>query len=426
MVAQYLARIVDSELDTLLAGVSAVSIEGPRAVGKTATAIRRAASVFALDDPAQHALLAADPRRITAVAAPVLVDEWQLQPPLWDVVRRSVDENPAPGRFLLTGSAEPADAPTHSGAGRIVRLRMRPMCLAERGLAESTVSLRELLAGERPDMGGSTDVDLSVYADEVVRSGFPAIRILPDRARRAQIDGYLDRIVEHDFAEQGHSVRRPAVLRSWLTAYAAATATTTSYNAIMAAATPGDAVKPAKTTTIGYRDVLSQLWLLDPVPGWSPTRNHFSRLVVAPKHHLADPAFAARLLGADADALLDGTAAAGALRARDGVLLGRLFESLVTLGVQVLAEAAEATVRHLRTGNGDHEVDLIVERADHRVVAIEVKLGTTVRDADVRHLHWLRERIGDDLLDVVVINTGAEAYRRPDGVAVVPACLLGP
>lgn len=417
----YIRRIVDLELDALLAGVAAVSVDGPRAIGKTVTATRRAATVVPLDDPVQRELIAADPRRLATARGPVLIDEWQLQPTVWDVVRRSVDQDPSPGRFLLTGSAAPTDSPTHSGAGRIVRLRMRPMGLAERDVADPTVSLAAMLDGDRPAVDGTTEVTLARYADEVVRSGLPAIRTLTDRARRAQLDGYLERIVEHDFAEQGRAVRRPGVLRSWMTAYAAATATTASYNSIMDAATPGDSVKPAKTTTSAYRDVLGQLWMLDPVPGWSPSRNHFSRLASAPKHHLADPAFAARLLGADTGALLDGTA-----RARDGALLGRLFESLVTLDVKVLAQAAEATVRHLRTGNGDHEVDLIVERADHRVVALEVKLGATVDDADVRHLIWLRERIGDDLLDAAVITTGAQAYRRRDGIAVIPACLLGP
>ena len=111
---------------------------------------------------------------------------------------------------------------------------------------------------------------------------------------------------------------------------------------------------------------------------------------------------------------------------RDGMLLGRLFESLVTQSVRVLAQAGEARVRHLRQHGGLHEVDLIVERADQRVVAIEVKLGAEVTDADVRHLTWLREQVGDDLLDAVVINTGHQAYRRRDGIAVVPAALLGP
>jgi uncharacterized protein len=424
----YRTRVVDGELDELLPGLPAISLEGPKGVGKTATAARRARTVFALDDAAARELLRADPRRLDRSPTPVLVDEWQREPAVWDLVRRSVDADPAPGRFLLTGSATPTTVPTHSGAGRIVTMRMRPMSLAERGLAAPAVGLSDLLAGCRPAVEGSTDLSLTDYAEEIVRSGFPGIRDLPDRAWRAQLDGYLARIVERDFPEQGHLVRRPATLRAWLAAYASATASTASYNVILDAATPGDSdkpAKPAKTTTSAYRDVLSQLWLLDPVPGWSPTRNAFARLGAAPKHHLADPALAARLLGAGVAALLEDSIA-GPTVPRPGPLLGALFESLVTLSVRVYAQAGEATVHHLRTRDGDHEVDLIVARADHRVVAFEVKLTPTADDHDTSHLRWLRDRLGDDLLDAAVINTGTHAYRRPDGIAVIPAALLVP
>lgn len=421
----YQLRAVDQELDELLVGLPAISLEGPKGVGKTATAQRRAATVFAMDDATQRELLTADPQRLDRAPSPVLIDEWQREPAVWDFVRRSVDRNPAPARFLLTGSATPTSAPTHSGAGRIVQLRMRPMSLAERALAEPAVSLRELLTGRRPAVDGGTVLSLVDYAEEIVRSGFPAIRQLPPRARRAQLDGYLNRIVERDFPEQGHLVRRPDTLRGWLAAYAAATATTSSYNAILDAATPGETNKPAKTTTAVYRDVLSQLWLLDPVPGWLPSRSAFSRLGAAPKHHLADPALAARLLGVDVPALLDDSAPDTAVR-RPGPLLGALFESLVTLSVRVYAQAAEATVHHLRTWDSRHEVDLIIQRADQRIVALEVKLSPSVNDDDVRHLTWLRGQLGDDLLDAAVITTGSEAYRRADGIAVIPLSLLEP
>ena len=421
----YQLRAVDQELDELLGGLPAISLEGPKGVGKTATAQRRTATVFAMDDATQRELLTADPQRLDRAPTPVLIDEWQREPAVWDYVRRSVDRNPAPARFLLTGSATPTSAPTHSGAGRIVQLRMRPMSLAERALAEPTVSLGELLTGRRPAVAGSTALSLVDYAEEIVRSGFPAIRQLPPRARRAQLDGYLNRIVERDFPEQGHLVRRPDTLRGWLAAYAAATATTSSYNAILDAATPGETNKPAKTTTTAYRDVLSQLWLLDPVPGWLPSRSAFSRLGAAPKHHLADPALAARLLGVDVPALLDDSVPNAPVR-RPGPLLGALFESLVTLSVRVYAQAAEATVHHLRTWDSRHEVDLIIQRADQRIVALEVKLSPSVSDDDVRHLTWLRGQLGDDLLDAAVITTGSEAYRRADGVAVIPLSLLEP
>jgi hypothetical protein len=422
---EYLPRILDTELDELVEGLPAISIEGPKGVGKTVTAQRRARTTFALDDPAEQELLGADHGRLDRSPPPVLVDEWQRYPTVWDLVRRSVDRDPSPGRFLLTGSATPVSTPTHSGAGRIVRVRMRPMALSERLPEHPTVSLRGLLSGRCPQPDGDTEMDLPGYTEELLRSGFPAIRRMPPRARRAQLDGYISRIVEHDFPEQGHLVRRPATLRAWLAAYAAATATTATYTTILDAATPGDGDKPAKTTTAAYRDVLSQIWLLDPVPGWLPVRNHFVRLAQAPKHHLADPALAARLLGATAQSLLSGERP-GPPVPRDGTLLGALFESLVALSLRVYAQAAEAAVHHLRTRNGDHEVDFILERDDHRVVALEVKLSTTVTDSDVTHLHWLRREIGNDLVDAAVVNTGRHAYRRPDGVAVIPAALLGP
>lgn len=421
----YQSRVVDRELDELLSGLPAISLEGPKGVGKTATAQRRANTVFAMDDPTQRELLRADPARLDRALPPALIDEWQREPIVWDLIRRSVDRDPTAARFLLTGSATPTDAPTHSGAGRIVQLRMRPMSLAERGTAEPSVSLGHLLTGRRADVLGGSPLTLPDYAEEIVRSGFPAIRTLPDRARRAQLDGYLARIVERDFPEQGYPVRRPATLRAWLAAYAGATSTTSSYSAILDAATPGDHDKPAKTTTIAYRDVLTQLWLLDPVPGWSTSRSAFTRLASSPKHHLADPALAARLLGVDVAALLAGTSARTGPR-RPGPLLGALFESLVTLSVRVYAQAAEATVHHMRSRNGDREVDLIVQRADQRVVAFEVKLARDVDDSDVAHLNWLRFQLGDDLLDAAIITTGPEAYRRADGIAVIPAALLGP
>lgn len=421
----YVRRVIDVELDALVSALPAIALAGAKGVGKTATASQRAASVHQLDDPATRALAEADLDRLLATAPPVLVDEWQHVPPIWDSVRRAVDDGAAPGSFLLTGSASPRDAGAHSGGGRIVSLRMRPMSLAERFPGAATVSLAALLEGGRPAPEGRTETALATYVEEILRSGFPGLRQLSGRASRAQLDGYLARIVDRDFPALGHAVRNPSALRRWMTAYAAATATTTSFEKIRDAATAGHDAKPARSTVQPYRDVLQRLFVLDEVPGWKPSRNHIAELALPPKHHLADPALAARLLGATADTLLSGKPP-GSPIVRDGTLLGALFESLVTLSVRVYAQAAEARVGHLRTHRGGHEVDLIVERADGRVVAIEVKLKATPSDADVKQLVWLRERIGDELLDAVVVTSGREAYRRADGIAVVPAALLGP
>ena len=420
----YAHRVVDDLLDLLLDELPAIAIEGPRGVGKTETATRRAASILHLDEPGDLEA-ASDGLEHLGLVPPVLVDEWQRFPPVWDQVRRSVDRGAAAASFLLTGSAVPLEAPVHSGAGRIVSIRMRPMALSERGLGSQSVSLVDLLTGSRSPIGGVTDVDIAGYVDEITRSGFPGIRVFGERARRLQLEGYLDRIVQHDFAEQGLAVRRPHTLRNWLTAYAAATSTTASYNVILDAATAGETDKPAKTTTIAYRDVLTSLWLLDPVPGWLPRRTRFSALARAPKHHLADPALAAHLLGATPESLIRREKIEPSIPRHES-LLGALFESLVTLSVRVYAEAAEATVRHFRTRDGRHEADIIVERRDGKVIALEIKSSATPGDESARHLTWLRDRLGDDLLDAAVITTGRRAYRRDDGIAVIPAALLGP
>ena len=253
---------------------------------------------------------------------------------------------------------DPHHRSTHTGAGRIVRLRLRPMSLAERGLVEPTVSLADLLSGA-DTIGGESPVGLAEYAEEIVTSGFPGLRTLPAPSaqpastaistpsssttsptgtRRAptadaarMVEGLCgcdvdDRVLRHDPRCVDGRARR----------------------------------QPAKTTTIAYRETLDRMWLLDTVPAWTGSRWRVASLGQAPKHHLADPALAARLLGVGTGALLDSPNPDSPPVPRDGTLLGALFESLVTLGVRTYAEAADAQVSHLRTHRGDHEVDLIV------------------------------------------------------------------
>ena len=413
----YIMRTIDQELDELLPFASAIAIDGPKGVGKTDTAARRVEHIVRLDNPERRQVLAADFELTTLPPGSVLLDEWQHLPQVWDCVRRAVDDGAAPGRFLLTGSATPVDAAgTHSGAGRILSLRMRPMGLHERALTEPTVSFSSLLDGTA-QITGESDFGVADYAAAIAGSGFPAITRAIPRIQKAFLDSYLHRVIDREVPEQGATVRSPSQLRAWLEAYAAATSTTTSYSRLLDATTSGDAEQPTKYMTSIYREHLAQLWLLDPVPGWLPTRNPLKRLTQAPKHHLADPGLALRLLDLDADDLLSEEGA---------YMFGPMFESLVTLGVRTLAQANQARVHHLRTKSGDREIDLIVTGSGGRLLALEVKLAAAISDADVKHLLWLRDQLGGKVTDLAVISTGTFAYRRPDGIAVIPLALLGP
>nr|WP_306238407.1 DUF4143 domain-containing protein [Ornithinimicrobium sp. HY1745] len=403
-------------MDRLLPLAPAIALEGAKGVGKTGTARRRAHTTYFLDDPADLQSFQADPTSVRDAPGPVLLDEWQRYPSSWDVVRRWVDAGAPPGAVLLTGSASPRPGvDTHSGAGRILTRRMRPMALFERGLTTPTVSLAALLGGVS-EVTGSTEVRAADYVEQIVESGFPGIRGAAAGLHRDLLDSYIAAVIDRDLDESGLRVRRTETVRRWLTAYAAASSTTTAYSKILDATTAGDGSQPAKTTTITYRDHLTRIFVLDPVPGWSPSANPFAPLQVSPKHQLVDPALAARLLGQSAVSLQAG---------RGRALMGALFESLATLSVRVAADRCQSRVGHLRTRPGDREIDLVVDGPEGQVLAIEVKWSRAIDDSDVRHLLWLRDKLGDDLVDTIVLTTGDRAYRRRDGVAVVPLALLG-
>ena len=202
-------------------------------------------------------MIAADP-------TPLLVDECQRVPGTFDAMRRLVDEDPSGGRLLLTGSAPTRQ--THSGAGRVTTMRMRPLTLSERGIEVPTVSFAALLEGDTP-VRGRTRLGLPEYAGEILAGGFPGMRDLDERARQRQLDSYLDRIVGHDLVEAGYKVRRPATVTAWLRAYAAATGTTASWEKIRDAATSGVSDKPAKSTTLPAIELLTAQRILDPVDG---------------------------------------------------------------------------------------------------------------------------------------------------------------
>ena len=411
---------MDDLLDELLPQLPAILLDGPKAVGKTSTAVQRAKTIKRLDRQDERTLAAANPEWITQGQMPILLDEWQRLPEVWGNIKSAVDEDYSGGQYLLTGSLPSAE--THSGAGRITSIRMRPLSIAERELEKPTVSLKKLLEGSG-NIEGETALGLDEYASEMMRSGFPAIRTLSGRALRVAIDGYLERIIDADVREVGLSIRKPASLRAWITAYAAATATTASWETIRDAANSGSNEPPAKSTVIPYRDALTRLRILDELPAWAPSQNQFVKASLAAKHFLADTSLAMRLMNYDAESIQTATQFGKALY--DSPLLGRMFEALAVQSIQSYAQASFAKLSHFRDVNGRREIDMIVEREDGKILAIEVKMTSTPEASDGKHLKWLKSEIGDRLIDSVVIHAGKFAFRN-EGIAYVPLALLGP
>jgi predicted AAA+ superfamily ATPase len=416
----YRKRVVDTVLDNLLQELPAVLLDGPKAVGKTTTALRRAQTVRRFDRTDDRFLAEADDDWALNGGRPVLLDEWHRVPAVWDAVKRAVDADRSGGQFILTGSLPQAS--THSGAGRITALRMRPMTLSERGGHPPTVSLTALARGNEA-VTGDTELGLPHYVEEIFRSGFPGFRELTDDTRRVALRGYVQRIIDSDLPELGFPLRKPASLLAWLSAYAAATATTAKWETIRQAATPGSSDPPTKVTVMGYRDALTRLRILDELPPWLPTSTSLKRLAQAPKHFLADPALAVTLLDLTIRDVLGDTR-------RDSEsaytpLVGRLFEALAVLSVRVYAEGMGASVSHFRDVDNRREVDLIVQLSSGAILPIEIKMGNTVTAADTKHLKWLRDTLPGKVVDSMVLYGGRRAFRQ-DGIAVVPLSLLGP
>lgn len=409
---------MDRELGARLSAVGAVVIEGPRACGKTATARQVAASEVLLDVDAQaRQAIAIDPALVLEGATPRLIDEWQIEPTIWNHVRRAIDDRSDPGQFVLTGSAVPADDITrHTGAGRITRLRMRPMSLFETGHSAGSISLAELLEGR---VSPSSDPGLTVagIAEALALGGWPGLRGrgMPDGL--LAVRDYLDEIARVDIGRMDGTHRDPNRVARLFASLARNVATHAAATTL--ARDTGGADGPLKDDTVReYLGALERLMVIEDQPAWAPHLRSSYRLRTAPKRHFVDPSLAVAALRATPDRLLD-----------DLNLLGFLFESLVVRDLRVYAQAADGRVLQYRD-NGGLEVDAIVETGDGRWMAFEVKLGQGQIDDAAASLMRFAKRIdtarcGSPALLGVIVATGY-GYRREDGVAVIPIGALGP
>lgn len=418
MAGSYRPRIADAELHSCLAAAGAVVVEGPKACGKTRMAEQLAASSVLLDvDLAARQALAVDPQLVLRGARPRLLDEWQVEPALWNLVRRAVDEAGEPGQFLLTGSAVPADdAARHTGAGRFAFVRLRPMSLVESGVGTGGVSLTSLFAGDPPGCG---DPGLGVpeLAELVCRGGWPAQLERPLSAACRAARDYLEQVRQVDLQRVDGRRRDPQRLAALLRALARHVATEASLATL--AADAGGADGPLDPRTVGdYVQALERLMVLEHQQAWQPHLRSKAALRQAPRRHFCDPSLAVAALGGSPDRLL-----------QDLELLGLLFESLVIRDLRVLAQALDGEVFHYRDNYG-MEVDAIVQLRDGRWGAIEIKLGEGQVEAAAERLLRFRQQIdsrrtGAPAFLAVVCGKGY-GYRRSDGVLVVPVGALEP
>ncbi|MDP2140002.1 MAG: DUF4143 domain-containing protein [Gammaproteobacteria bacterium] len=420
----YIPRLADQELQEKLEYAGGVVIEGAKATGKTATALQRAESVHRFDvDANARALAAQAPNVLLKEKSPILLDEWQLAPELWNHVRRAIDEkNGAAGQFILTGSARPADDFTrHSGAGRFARMRIRPLSGFERSVGLPQVSLKALLRGE---IFSVRDPGLTVpdLAELVCRGGFPGHASLSTAQAMKALRDYVGEISRTDIREVDGVSRDPLRVAALITALARHVGTAVRSTTLAAdVATRFSGVTISRQETVAeYLAVLERLWILEYQPAFAPHLRSSTRLRSTPVVHLVDPALATAALGATPDSLL-----------RDLKFLGFLFESMVLRDLRIFTHHQLAEVQHYRDETG-LEVDAIVTGEDGAWCAIEIKLGGAQAVVDGAAASLLKfasridtARMGTPAALVVITGTGP-GFVRADGVLQVPYGALAP
>jgi uncharacterized protein len=421
---------VDDELEAQLESSPVVVLEGPKACGKTMTARQVAASEVLLDvDDDARAAAAIDPTLVLDGDVPRLIDEWQVEPKIWNHVRRLADDRGRPGQFILSGSAVPPDDTTrHTGAGRITRIRMRPLSLFESGHSTATISLAELLDGEAP-RSADTGLTVATIAELIAVGGWPGFRQLSTGAATRAVAGYLDEISRTDInrvrrsadGEDGATSRRdrdPARVARLLHSLARNVSTSAAITKLAADTAEADDAL-ARNTIYDYLDALERLMIIEDQPAWKPHLRSRWQLRVTPRRHFVDPSLAVAALGASPERLL-----------RDLNYFGLLFESLVIRDLRVYAQRSDATVAYYSDNSG-LEVDAIVEPHDGRWAAFEVKLGgdKLIEEGAANLLRFAQqidfEKSGPPARLGIIAATGY-GFVREDGIAVIPIGALRP
>jgi predicted AAA+ superfamily ATPase len=402
-----------------LEATGAVLIQGPKWCGKTTTALQFANSCIFLQDPqvGRQALLAADinPSLLLEGDNPRLIDEWQLAPQLWDAVRHEVDMRNMFGQFILTGSTTPLDnmAHRHSGTGRISKLLMRPMTLMESGDSSAQVSLKALFQGEK-NIQAVSKASLEDIAFLICRGGWPKAVGLPEKIALQQAINYVDSTI--DVAYDGVQ-RNPERVRSLLRSYAHFIATDAKISRIHQDIVAND-TPISYDSTASYINALKQLFVIEDLPAWSPKLRSKSAIRSSDVHHYVDPSIASVALGASPADLLN-----------DLETMGLLFESLCVRDLRVYAQSLDGMLYHYRD-KSNLECDAVIHLRDGSYALVEVKLGGAQIDTATTNLKKLANKIDPSQMKrptfMMILTAGQYAYRRDDGICVVPLASLGP
>lgn len=416
MDAEYRKRLIDEELSMVLQDKGMVLIEGPRACGKTATTLKHSASHVKLDTDRNALELAeVDPQSLLQGAMPRGIDEWQLAPQLWNYARDEVDALGSSATYIFTGSSVPVDDKTrHSGAGRAIRLRMRPMSLFESGHSTGGVSLHELVQQGTFVKSPRNDFSLDGVIEAICRGGWPGIFSMPLNLAQRRLRGYMSEVARVDIQNADQSTRDPIKVAALLTSLARNVGTEATKKKLLEDV--GETGPESYITLKSYLSDLERIFVLEPLPAWPTHMRSKSIANKSSKWHFVDPSLAVAAVEGTPEKLRN-----------DLNYVGFLFESLVIRDLRIYSQVDEGKVWHYRDSSG-LEVDAIVSYDYGRWAAIEVKLGFHQIDAAAANLLKFASKVDDSKMGkpgaLIVVVPGGWAYTREDGVHVVPINLL--
>lgn len=415
---EYRERISDTELQRKLAASGAVLIRGAKACGKTESAKQLAKSIIHVDRDEQIKLLFdTAPKRLLMGETPRLIDEWQVIPALWNLVRHEVDDRKKTAQFILTGSSNPEEeAKLHSGAGRFTIVDMRTMSWQELGISTAKIKLSDLFEGKPIDLQDNR-TELELIVDQIIKGGFPSsLNYTVDQAMELN-RAYIELLAEVDMSSVSQNRRDPMKIRSLLRSLARNTSTLVDNVVLEKDIKAQETIGLSRPTLYDYLDILSRLMIIEDQPAWNTHIRSSSTLRNSPKRHFTDVSLAVAALGANRQILLN-----------DLNFTGFLFESMVIHDLRVYGQANDAKVYHYRDSSG-LEIDSIVQKYNGEWCAFEIKLGTGQIEAAAAKLLRLAHLINTGKCAApkslnIITGTGM-SYTRKDGVNVISLASLG-